>query len=83
MAPEVSSSTTSPSPSNASINGYTPGCSSGSPPVTSTRGEPSAFTRSTTSATDIRVPPRKAKAESHHRHRRWHPVSRTKLQSNP
>jgi hypothetical protein len=81
--PLVSSSTSRPSASRACRRSTTAGCSSGSPPVTSTVRGPSSRTRASTASTADGSPPLKAWAESHHPQRTWQPVRRTSVQGRP
>ena len=60
MWPPVSRSTSCPASSSPAISGMASFCSSGSPPVSSTSGQPSAATRARTSSTAIFWPPVKA-----------------------
>ena len=82
-SPLVSTSTVLPASHSSRRSGKTPGCRSGSPPVSSTSGVPRASACASTSSRVMRVPPWKACGVSHQVQRRLHPVVRTKAQGSP
>src|SRR5258705_6440244 len=81
--PPVSTITLRPKSRSCCIRGYTSRCSSGSPPVISTRSHSYASTRDTTSDTLIFVPSVNAYGVSHQEHLRSHAVRRTNTHGRP
>src|SRR5512141_1664289 len=81
--PFVSTSTSCPRSSSIATRAGAFSWSNGSPPVTHVRVSPKAVTRETTSSSGISSPASYAYVVSQYRHRRLHPVSRTKANGYP